>query len=54
MTDLPLALQDDFPSEAERWAEYERRKTEWEAANPGAWPGEYETVCARIVEELGL
>lgn len=51
---LPIALRDALPPESERWQEYERRKAAWMRENPGAWPAEIESTCARFAEELGL
>lgn len=48
------ALVEEDPPEPSRWAEFERRKAEWLKANPGHWPGEFESFCAQLAEELKL
>lgn len=47
------SLVEDEPEPA-RWAEYERRKALWLKDNPGHWPGELESFCAVLAEEIGL
>ena len=36
------------------WAEYSRRKKQWERDNPNATPGEYGRAMQRIADELGV
>lgn len=43
---------DDLDTTA--WAEYERRKREWQYDNPGATPAEYEAAMKRIADECGV
>jgi len=47
---------DDSPNpdveEVLAWALYEARKARWIADNPGAWPAEVESFCARLREEI--
>lgn len=43
----------DLPP-AGTWQDYEARRREWRAENPGATCGEYETAMRSIADELGL
>lgn len=37
-----------------RWADYERKKADWQQANPGATPAEYQAAMKRIATECGV